>query len=390
MVARLPPAQAWRHRCLYFGLALLPLLFLLLSRPAPVTGDGPQELLEPNVEQAVKDVLERGGFRADFQGRFRATLARHLKDATAGEKELAESRLAALKAGPPATWDQLLALLPQAELDGAFLPRHSRRHLFLAIISGIGFFAALLLLFPLGTAKPKHLVLAGLFAGALGVIYLVTVEYLSGLAQQGRPGGGALAVVSYVFKLIEFSYRSALGAGRGFILSFIGFTLLVGLCGEIFKLLPLAWHYRRPRWVLDWRGACLWGLAAGLGFGAAEGIVYGADFHNGVAPGAAYLVCFVSSIAFHGVCTAAAGVAMWRNQRDFQGDRAWSDLASVVLNAIAVPLILRGLYDTLLKQGGQPWAAAAALGCALAAFGWLAFQIEQARRREEELAGAPA
>ncbi len=49
-------------------------------------------------------------------------------------------------------------------------------------------------------------------------------------------------------------------------------------------------------------------------------------------------------------------------------------------------MCLHGLYDTLLKQQYD----AAALGVALASFGWLAVQIELAKRRLDGAAAAAA
>jgi hypothetical protein len=53
---------------------------------------------------------------------------------------------------------------------------------------------------------------------------------------------------------------------------------------------------------------------------------------------------------------------------------------------VAVPMVLHGLYDTLLKKDHSGWA----LATAVVSFVWLIYQIEGARRDypDEELATA--
>ena len=58
----------------------------------------------------------------------------------------------------------------------------------------------------------------------------------------------------------------------GFWLSFFGFTFGVGLLEEFTKAMPILFMLR-GNMDLDWRGAAVWGLAGGIGFGVAEGIV---------------------------------------------------------------------------------------------------------------------
>ena len=52
-------------------------------------------------------------------------------------------------------------------------------------------------------------------------------------------------------------------------------------------------------------------------------------------------------------------------------------LAVFTLRMLAVPMVLHGLYDTLLKKDMN----VSALGIAVVTFGWLAIQIEMARSR---------
>jgi RsiW-degrading membrane proteinase PrsW (M82 family) len=186
-------------------------------------------------------------------------------------------------------------------------------------------------------------------------------------------GVGKLAIVLFLIQLIGFSYRAALDPSNGFWVSCLGFTFGVGLCEEICKALPVLWHYRRPLWALDWRGACLWGLASGIGFGVSEGITYSSDFYNGMLPGGIYWVRFVSCVGLHSIWAAAVGISAYRRQRDLQGQQTWGSLFMATLWIIAVPMVLHGLYDTLLKKDMEFWAFVTAV----ASFGWLAFQFER-------------
>ena len=63
----------------------------------------------------------------------------------------------------------------------------------------------------------------------------------------------------------------------------------MGLCEELCKALPLFWHFRRKS-TLDVRGAVVWGLATGIGFGVSEGISYSSSFYNGIFGGGIYIV----------------------------------------------------------------------------------------------------
>src|SRR5262249_17879067 len=78
-----------------------------------------------------------------------------------------------------------------------------------------------------------------------------------------------VVLIFWIFKFIAFSYNAAADPSNGFFLSFLGYTLGVGLCEELCKAIPLLLHYRQPS-EQSWRGAFLWGLASGAGFGIAR------------------------------------------------------------------------------------------------------------------------
>ncbi len=149
----------------------------------------------------------------------------------------------------------------------------------------------------------------------------------------------------------------------------MGFTFGVGLCEELCKAIPILWHYRGAA-SLDVRGAVVWGLAAGVGFGVSEGITYSSDFYNGVSTGGACVVRFVSCVAIHAVWSATTALLAWRGQADFQAIDRWYEWLVLPLAFLWPGMVLHGLYDTFLKRG-MVFMALAAAAASLALFFWL-------------------
>ncbi|MDP6118885.1 MAG: PrsW family glutamic-type intramembrane protease [Planctomycetota bacterium] len=138
-------------------------------------------------------------------------------------------------------------------------------------------------------------------------------------------------------------------------LSFLGYTAGVGLLEELTKLMPLLIMIREDR-NMSWRDACLWGLVSGAGFGVSEGIVYCSRYYNGAETEGIYLVRFISCVAMHCAWAGAAGILTWRRKDYFVGEMDWGDWVKAVFPAIFIPMILHGLYDTLLKMDMVGWA----------------------------------
>ena len=269
---------------------------------------------------------------------------------------------------------QVLELLPGDRVEGALLPYDTLAHWGLAALSGAGFFGLVVLLFPPGHTKLWQLGLVGAFTGTAGILLLLAFQFFAfhmGLVR----GGGTIALLLDLIWLIGQSYRMALG-DHGVLLSALGFTAGVGFCEETCKAIPLLFKARTSGFG-SWRSAMLWGLVSGVGFGVSEGITYSHDYYNGVLGGQVYAVRFVSCVALHGIWAAAVGIAVYRRQDRVRRVTAGAAWLVQVLAVVIVPMVLHGLYDTLLKQQYE----AAALGVALASFAWLAVQVELAKRR---------
>lgn len=262
--------------------------------------------------------------------------------------------------------EDLLKSLPGERLDDlAYLPRSSQLHWIFAGLATAGFFALTCLLFTNDMSQRKDLLLVGLFTGTLGVVLLLGVKSLLG--------------IHFLDALMLSNTKSNI------FVRLIGYTLSAGLFEELFKAVPLLWRYRQKS-TLDWRGACLWGMASGVGFGVSEGIVYSSLRYNGIAPPDLYWVRFVSCVALHAVWSASVGITLSKYHRYIRGgldelvhgEVEWHEVVFPVLRVLAIPMFLHGLYDTLIERETY----ALGLLVALLSFARLGWQIETNREKE--------
>jgi len=292
--------------------------------------------------------------------------------------------------GEDASMDEFLAALPGDRIEGAHLPRQTTVHWAYAAISAIAFFSLIASLFPGRLSRPKYLVGAGMFTATVGIVLLIVLQFLAEWSQGfWLRGRSIIVVIFYVVKFIGFSYRMAEDPNYNWFLSFLGFTCGVGLCEEVCKALPVLWRSRQGK-LMTWRDAAVWGLASGVGFGVSEGITYASRHYNGIHTGEIYVVRFASCVALHAVWSASAALTLYRRQGLLEAaENGWEWFARLLV-IVGIPMVLHGLYDTLLKKD----MGAAALATAAVSFAWLAFQIETSRKREQAaeagVAGASA
>jgi predicted Zn finger-like uncharacterized protein len=245
--------------------------------------------------------------------------------------------------------DDLLRSLPGGKIEGAHLSSQTWIHWVYGVLATAGFLGLILALFGRGNATVPQTLWVGLFTGTAGILLLLgfqfVAEWTQGFMLRGR---GVIVLLFYIVKFIGFSYRAALDPTYGFWFSFLGFTFGVGLCEEVCKALPLIFHFRGKA-TLNWRGALLWGLASGVGFGVSEAIHYSSAFYNGVQTGEIYVVRFVSCVALHAMWTATVAMLLFAGQSMLHADEWYMVLLNVVL-LVSGPMVLHGLYDTLLKR----------------------------------------
>jgi len=280
--------------------------------------------------------------------------------------------------------DDILTSFPDERLDGAFLRRTSKAHWVLAAGVTCLYLAFFMFLASDGSARPMHVLMVGLLTATIGVGFLLLVQALASLTE-GRMivGGGKLTIIFWILKFIAFSYSAALSPENGFLLSFLGFTLGVGLCEELIKAIPV-FSYSEDESGPPWRGMMIWGLASGAGFGIAEGIMYSGRYYNGTAGPGIYLVRFISCVALHAIWSSSVGILCYLRRDMFENTHVWHEWIFPTVFVLAVPATLHGLYDTCLKKGMN----GAAFAVAVASFGYLAFLLSRLQSGDDREANS--
>lgn len=263
--------------------------------------------------------------------------------------------------------------LPEG-LGGVHLPEDSKFHWVYAGISIVGFLALLLISIRSPDAGPIMLVLVGLFTGTVGIVVLLLLQaiafFSAGLIIRGR---GIVVLFLLIVKFIGLMYYYALSSESGFWPSVYGFTFGVALCEELCKIVPVIWYLQNNR-DATWKGACLVGLASGIGFGVSEGIHYAGSWYNGYAGWEIYVVRFVSCVALHAAWSATIACTMYR-RADLGGGEFFDVLWGIAV-WIGIPVLLHGWYDALLKHGLNGWA----LVTAVLTIAWMAYAVERCAR----------
>src|SRR5947209_10436342 len=292
-VAKLPPLTTdgpplWlRHLHWLLALALIPLAVTLLS--------GQHDSLKERIEET-------------------------LGKADPGEQQ----RILSAAAGAHSI-DDLIEAMPGHRLAGAMLPRSTGWHWAMAGLATAIFLAFMMFLASDGSAHPAHVLLVGLITATVGIGFLFLVQILASFTE-GRVivGRSVIVLFFYLLKFIAFSYSAAGDPENGFLLSFIGFTLGVGLCEELVKAIPLFWH-RDEDGGKNWRGLFIWGLASGAGFGIAEGISYAGRYYNGISGPGTYAVRFLSCVALHAIWTGSVAITLYLRRDMFNNIGTWHD-----------------------------------------------------------------
>jgi RsiW-degrading membrane proteinase PrsW (M82 family) len=265
-----------------------------------------------------------------------------------------------------ATFDDVEAMcesLPQRKLDGALLPRHSVFPLLFALAATAVYVLLTTFAIPAPSARMGRTILTGIFTGTLGVMLLLGIQSFN------------------LFCCIQAFYYAALAPDSPFGASLLGFVLGVGICEEIIKCLPVLFLLWRGN-LLNWRQACIIGMASGAGFGISEGLFYSFRFYNGLEAGDAYLVRFISCVAFHTLLSGACALMIYRKQEHLLEGMDPINWTMTLAAIILVPIVLHGLFNTLSKKEMD----GAALAVAIGSFIWVAILIRAARKREESVA----
>lgn len=270
--------------------------------------------------------------------------------------------------------DDIFELLPGGRIEGALLSHSSLMHWVFGAVSAAAYLGLLFAMFPGTHKRTVRLLLVGLFTGTVGIVMLLMFQVLAESTQGVIIRGRGIGILIFlVFQLIGYSYRCAEDPSIGFWGSFFGFTIGVGLCEELCKSLPVR-HYLRTARKTGWRGACLTGLASGIGFGVSEGIMYSSGMYNGVGDWLTYLVRFVSCVSLHAMWAGSVALLMYRNQ-DFLDTDDWGEFLIGMGYYVTIAMVLHGLYDTLLKHD-LDWVA---LLIGLGSYFWLHYLVRISR-----------
>lgn len=259
--------------------------------------------------------------------------------------------------------DEIFEALPDRKLDGAFLPRRSVFPLLFALVSAAVFVMLCAYAIPAPSNRPDRALYAGLFTGTLGVMLLLGIQSFG------------------LFCFIHAFYLAALHPDAPFGASLIGFVLGVGICEEVIKVIPILFIMWRGN-LLNWRQACVIGMASGAGFGVSEGILYSFQDYNGIDPASIYVVRFASCVAFHTLLSGACAMMIYRKQEHLLEDMDPINWLLTLAAIILIPIVLHGLFNTLAKKEMDGGALAVAIG----SFAWVALLIRGARKREESVA----
>ncbi len=314
--------------------------------------------LIPLIVDTIWDVVSPGRGQLSVDQRLEETLSQFSEE----EREKLEDRIDARGGG----LDAVFRALPGHKLAGAWLERKSWMHWVLAVFSSVFFFLFFFVLCSRGTAKPKHLILAGLFTATIGIVLLFAVQVVAMMSRATFINPIAMAFL-WIFRFIGNAYYAALDPNSSFFLCWIGCTFGIGLCEELCKAIPVVYYVKRNK-SINWHGAFLWGLASGAGFGISEGIHYSGEMYNGIAGGDVYMLRFISCVALHALWSGTVGMILYLFRGKMKEMNRWHDTLAFIFMACGIPIILHGLYDTFLFKEMH----LGALIVALMSFGFLA------------------
>jgi hypothetical protein len=102
-----------------------------------------------------------------------------------------------------------------------------------------------------------------------------------------------------------------------------------------------------------------------------------AGVSNGISGPGTYVVRFVSCVALHALWTGSVAITLNQKQGLIQEGLPWYEYIPRLYLIVGIPMVLHGLYDTLLKK--ELTAAVAVLS-----FVFLAFQISRLHGEDDE------
>jgi RsiW-degrading membrane proteinase PrsW (M82 family) len=304
-----------------------------------------------------------------------ARLEKAIDELHGDQRARARAILEAAKEGT-ASLDDIFDFLPNKMVKGAWLPRDSDLHYTLGGVVAVLFMFLFGICIPKGFHRFILMMIIAAFTGTFGITILLITQFLA-MFGVGLLMAGPFGIIIW---MIGLAYRLILNPDMPFLPTFLGYTFGVGLCEEIIKALPIFFIFMgRKR--LRWHECLSLGMASGAGFGIAEGIHYSGMMYNGLFGMDTYFVRFFSCVMLHAVWCGAAALFLHRFQRITHGRLSFWDAFCRMVLLVAIPMVLHGLYNTLLTKNID----GLALTVALFSFGWLVLMIETARDKEGDI-----
>jgi len=267
-----------------------------------------------------------------------------------------------------ATLQDAAMLFPDHRIDGAWLAADTFWHWGCAFASGAAFGCLLLWMWPEKDSRAGQLLMAAGVSGMMGYLLILGFQKVAQETEGLMVSGRGIATPLYdIAQFVGDAFRPSEVDSGGFLSRVFGITVSFGLCAALCQSLPVALYIRgRPQ--RSWRQVCLIGLASGVGFGLAKGIVQSSAYDNGIQEIWIPLIRFTSSVTLHAIWSGGVALLMFRHR-----DRLEFSMAAVLYYlgfCWLAAMCLHGVYDTLLNQGRGLWAILPAL-VSWAWFQWL-------------------
>ena len=264
-------------------------------------------------------------------------------------------------------------LFPEHRIVGAVFAADTYWHWGCAFASGAAFGCLLLGMWPEKESRAGKLVMTAGVSGLLGYFLLLGFQQVASLGEGVTISGHGLPKpLDSLAQLIGDSFRPAEVDSGGFLARVFGSTASLGLCAALCQSLPVALDLR-GRSQRSWRQVCLVGLASGVGFGLADGIVRSSAYDNGIQEVWITLIRFSASVSLHAIWSGGVALLMLRH-RDHLGFSGAAVLHYLVF-CVAAAMCLHGVYDTLLNLSRGLWATL----LALVSWGWFQWLVWRTR-----------
>ena len=189
----------------------------------------------------------------------------------------------------------------------------------------------------------------GAFTAAAGIMLLVllqlVVDWVHSHPEWLDRGGGPIKLLQLLLFLVGHAYASL--EDPRLLARLFGFTVGVGMCEEVCKILPILWLCRSEAKNMPTLLECMFlGAFSGLGFGVSEALNYSHNWYLPYgAPISVYLLRFTALPALHALWTATIAGILRSRVSWLNTGKGWGPYAGKVVLLSAGPAFLHGVYN---------------------------------------------